>query len=34
MHKGSKVIIVVLHVGEMKVYVAIMEAFRKKEIQD
>jgi hypothetical protein len=34
MHKGSKVIIVVVHVRAMKIYVAIMEALRKKERQD
>jgi hypothetical protein len=34
MHKGSEVIIVVLHVGAMKIYVVVMEAFQKKKKQD
>jgi hypothetical protein len=32
--QGSKVIIVVLQVGAVKIYVAAVKAFRKKENQD
>ncbi len=32
--KGSRVIIVVVHVGAMKIYVAAVEALRKKERGD
>ncbi len=32
--QGSGVIIVVLHVGTVKIYVAAVEVLRKKEIQD
>ncbi len=31
MHKGLRVIIVVVHVGAMKLYVAIMDALRKRK---
>jgi hypothetical protein len=34
MHKVSIVIIVVVHVGAMKIYVAAVEALTKKERQD
>jgi len=34
MHKGLKVIIVVVHVGAMKIYVVVIEVLRKKEKQD
>jgi hypothetical protein len=32
--QGSKVIIVVAHLGVVKIYVAAVEALRKKERQD
>jgi hypothetical protein len=32
--KGSRVIIVVVQLGAVKIYIAAVEAFRKKEIGD
>jgi hypothetical protein len=34
MHKGSKIIIIVVQVGAMKIYVAIVHVLRKKETHD
>jgi hypothetical protein len=34
MHKGSRVHIIIVHVGAVKISVALMEALRKKERQD
>jgi hypothetical protein len=34
MHEGTRLIIVVVQLGAMKIYVAAVEALRKKERQD
>jgi hypothetical protein len=31
MHKGSRLITIALQLGPMKIYVAIVDAFKKKE---
>jgi hypothetical protein len=34
MHKGSRLIIVVVQLGAVKIYVTVVEALKKKERQD